>query len=125
LVLYGEICGASVQDLGYGVPAGEYRLFAYDLKVHLPLREGFLDPLTFDEVLKGTGIPVCPVLKIGPFTKDDLNLRLGKTTIPNAEHVREGIVIKPIKSRSDRSLGRVILKAISEDYDMRKGAKDY
>lgn len=35
--------------------------------------------------------------------------------------IREGIVIKPLVERRDETLGRVILKSVSEAYLCRKG----
>lgn len=37
-------------------------------------------------------------------------------------HVREGIVVKPIKERWDQDIGRVFLKLAGEGYLLRKEA---
>lgn len=50
----------------------------------------------------------------------------GKETISgNETNIREGIVIKPIFERVDFSLGRVVLKSVSEEYLLRKGGTEF
>jgi hypothetical protein len=38
-----------------------------------------------------------------------------------AVHVREGIVIRPVKERYEHDIGRVILKSVNEAYLLRGG----
>lgn len=115
--IYGEIVGPKIQDLKYGQLTPKF--FAYDLLV-----DGrFLDPITFKKVAAELKLVVCPELKVGPFTEQDLEMRLGKSTL-DASHLREGVVIKPLVPRWNEEIGRVILKVISEEYLMRNGAKD-
>jgi RNA ligase (TIGR02306 family) len=58
-----------------------------------------------------------PILYVGPYSKQIvLDLMGGETTIPNANHVREGVVIKPLVEQWDRRIGRLILKAVSPEY---------
>jgi RNA ligase (TIGR02306 family) len=126
LALYGEIVGPSVQDLGYGVAPDKLEFYAYDLRLAIDsydFTDLYVPPLEFDEVMNKFGIKQCPVLKIGAFEKQDLDLRSGKSLL--ADHVKEGVVIKPLKPRTDPAVGRLILKLISEEYLTRKGAKDY
>ena len=40
----------------------------------------------------------------------------GPTTVPGAKGIREGIVIRPLKERHVRGLGRLILKVVSNAY---------
>lgn len=126
VAVYGEIVGPSVQDLGYGVPKDKLEFYVYDMRLKskdpsLEFGE-YLAPLKCMELAENVGFKTCPTLKIGEFSDTDLELRSGKSIL--ADHVREGIVIKPLVPRSDSTLGRVILKVISEDYLLRKGAKD-
>ncbi len=115
--IYGEIVGPKVQDLKYGQT--EPTLFVYDIVV-----DGvYVLPAALQDVAQALGLKLVPELKIGPLEEKDFELRLGKSTLDDS-HIREGIVIKPILPRWDQDLGRVILKVISEDYLMRKGAKD-
>ena len=60
----------------------------------------------------------------GPFSKEILpNLAEGKAF--QGEHIREGVVIRPIKERFDYGPGRVILKKINPDYLLRKKGTEF
>lgn len=122
VILFGEIVGKSIQDLQYGhdVPV----FYAYDIAVVGDGVPQYLDFDSFQGVVNQLGIRSVPVLAVGPFSKDLLELKDGKTTL-NDSHVREGIVIETTSPRRDLTLGRVILKAISEAYLLRKGGTDY
>lgn len=117
VAIYGEIAGPRVQDLHYGQKEPE--LFVYDLIVN----GVFLSPRACELMCNALNLRMCPVLKIGPLEEKDFELRKGQSTL--ADHHREGIVIKPLEPRWDPELGRVILKVISEEYLMRKGATDF
>ena len=45
-----------------------------------------------------------------------LVLAEGNSLVPGANHMREGIVVKPIKERTDPEVGRVCLKVVSNAY---------
>ena len=52
-----------------------------------------------------------------PFDLDAvLALAEGSTLIRGANHVREGIVVKPMHERTDPEVGRVCLKVVSNAY---------
>ena len=58
-----------------------------------------------------------PVLYIGPFNWDVISkLVEGQTAVPGAKGIREGIVIRPLKERHVRSLCRLILKVVSNQF---------
>jgi RNA ligase (TIGR02306 family) len=116
VAIYGEIVGQNIQDLNYGFK--EPTLFVYDIKVNgkfLPTKDCF-------ELTQKLNLKHVPVLTTCYFENSLKDLRLGISTL--ADHVREGIVIKPIISRNDPKMGRVIIKVISEDFLMRKNQKD-
>lgn len=117
VAIYGEIVGPKIQDLKYGQT--EPTLFVYDIVVD----HKFLLPQALAGVCQTIGLKSVPELKVGPLTEEDFKMRLGNSVLDDS-HIREGIVIKPLEPRWDQALGRVILKVISEDYLMRKGAKD-
>jgi hypothetical protein len=64
-------------------------------------------------------LPSVPILFQGPWDTSLLTYANGKSSIAN--HTKEGIVIKPVIERFDLTIGRVILKYISEAYLL----KDY
>jgi len=65
----------------------------------------------------GKDLPWVPVLYRGSYDPVKLKeLSNGPSTMPGADHIREGVVIKPVKERYDIKLGRVQLKIVSDDY---------
>lgn len=58
-----------------------------------------------------------PSLGIMPYNFEKLvALADGMSLVPGANNIREGIVIKPLRERYDRKLGRVALKIVSNTY---------
>jgi RNA ligase (TIGR02306 family) len=114
VTLFGELIG--VQDLSYGTPKGELAYLAFDLRV-----DG--EYLSYDEFLplmERFEVPTVPIAYRGPFDYEKIKaLSEGQSMI--AEHVREGVVIRPSTERRDNELGRVILKSVGEGYLTRKG----
>lgn len=110
-VLYGEVYGW-VQALKYGAKAGQLFFSAFDVMEGVEFwdAEKFLaDPYW--------GINRVPSLGIMPFDFEKLKaLADGPSLVKGADNMREGIVIKPIKERKHWSLGRVMLKMVSNAY---------
>lgn len=138
IVFFGEVFGAGVQDLAYGVPQGQIQVRLFDIMI-----DGrYVDHAEFMEIVgaeadwKGSDeegnsifeftseIPMVPILYRGPWRDgiEDLYARDNDTL--SGTNVREGVVIRPIHERSSGKLGRVVLKAISEAYLLRKGGTE-
>lgn len=119
IALYGETYG-NVGDMRYGVvrPEGD-RLALFDA-LDTKARRWF-DVDEFLAFAAGLDLPVVPTLYRGPWDPSLTALAEGKTTMPGADHVREGIVIKPLIERTAH-MGRVFLKLAGEGYLLRKGA---
>lgn len=111
VILFGEVYG-KVQSLRYGIPNG-IGFRAFDLLV-----DGkYLDYPEFIERCASSGVETVPTLYLGPFGLDAIRtLSGGPSTMPNANHIREGVVVKPVAERTDPKIGRVILKYISDSY---------
>lgn len=113
VVVYGEVYGA-VQDLRYGHAPGQVSFAAFDL-----MADGrFLD---FEQAYgMGTagGLPWVPVLEhAAPFDFDRVcELAEGRSLVPGADHVREGVVVSPLAERYDPVVGRVKLKWVGAGY---------
>lgn len=111
--VYGEVYG-QVQDLKYGAAKGEVRFAAFDL-----LRgNGWLGPEEMRALLLAAAVPCVPLL-IGPVPFDFdmlVGLAEGPSAIPGADHVREGIVVRPQSERTHPEVGRVHLKLVSNGY---------
>ncbi|MFN7976285.1 MAG: RNA ligase (ATP) [Acidobacteriota bacterium] len=109
MAVYGEAFGR-VQDLRYGAGKNDIFFRAFDV---LSL-DRWLD---FDEL--AAILPDdrrVPVVFRGPYARALESLAEGPTMISGADHVREGIVIRPVKERTDPELGRVQLKIVSNAY---------
>jgi len=141
-VLYGEVFGVGVQDLQYGLR--ERQLRAFDV---FDMANGrFLDHEDAVRFAREAGVDFVPELHRGPFSAAVLELSSGKTTLGGA-HIREGVVIKPLRERiadvlaeemsassardvdelavEKRVRGRVILKFVSEAYLLREGGTEF
>lgn len=117
IALYGEMFG-TVQDLKYGREGLDLVLFdAMDTRTFR-----YLDRAEFVAIAATVGLPTAPVLYEGPWSAELLALAEGMSTIPGADCIREGFVVKPNVERRDRMLGRVALKVVGEGYLTRKGA---
>lgn len=118
----GEVYGRGVQDLHYGQPNPAFAVF--DAYLGEPRKGRYLEA---DELGDGLGdlLPLVPVLYRGPFSAGKLaELTDGKTSL-KGDHVREGVVVKPLKERESDEFGRVILKSVSGDYLTRRGGTEF
>lgn len=116
--LFGETFGAGIQDLRYGRPGIDFR--AFDLRVD----GAYLDREEFIELMDRFGIERVPTLYEGPYSPEVVAEHTDGTSTM-ADHIREGVVVKPRVERHDDMVGRVVLKSISEDYLTRKGGTEY
>ncbi len=119
VILYGEVFGSRVQNLNYG-QVGTLGFRAFDL-----LADGkFLDSEPFFAACAKFGVPAVPVLYRGPYDLGTIKaLSEGATTLA-ADHIREGVVVKPAQERTDPKVGRVCLKYIGDPYLFAKNVTD-
>jgi RNA ligase (TIGR02306 family) len=106
--IFGEIYGKGIQKLTYDLLEFDVRFF--DLMRDLKY-VGYHEFMAFCQQWQ---LPMAPELYFGPWNKALLEKANGQSTI--ASHIREGIVVKPVQERWDHKVGRVALKAISEQY---------
>ncbi len=116
-VYYGEIYGDGIQkNYSYGCKNGEHKLIVFDLKLQTEESSKFVDPKTFRETALAAGFEVTPELYNGPFNKELVKeLTKGDSVLCPQQKVREGVVIKP-QTETICSMGRKVLKMISEKY---------
>ena len=125
LVVFGETYG--VQDLKYGLGSGEVDFRMFDVYVVSrsvvdDIEERYLNVEECKRFAEETGIKRVPSLYTGPFNYDVLaQYTSGNTQVAKVNQIREGVVIRPLKERYVDTLGRVILKSVSEAYKLRKG----
>ena len=119
VILYGEVFGSKVQNLNYG-QVGRLGFRAFDLLV-----DGkYLNTDIFLSVCSEFGVPTVPVLYRGPYVLETVKaLSEGATTL-EADHIREGVVVKPLHERMDPKVGRVCLKYIGDPYLFAKNITD-
>lgn len=113
--VYGEVFGQVQKGFSYGAKPGEVLFRAFDI---LRPDGRWMDGEQFLAECRTHGIPHVPVLEESfafEFEKV-IEFSVGNTTIPNANHIREGCVVKPTKERWDDRLGRVNLKIINPAY---------
>lgn len=118
-ILYGEVYGDGVQDLKYGHQKGHKEFRAFDIFVD----DKFMDYHHFTVFCEGYGIPMVPTIYKGSWKPALLELANGRSEIA-PDQMREGIVIRPGAERWDDTVGRVILKCISDEYLVRRGGKE-
>lgn len=111
LTVYGEVYGK--QNLKYGLSGNQIGFAAFDL-----LKGN--QWLSWEEILKDAidrELRWAPLLYEGPFDPAlALELAEGDSSIPGANHYREGVVVRPIKERTDIQIGRVQLKIVGNRY---------
>jgi RNA ligase (TIGR02306 family) len=115
VTVLGEVFGCGVQDLQYNQKTPTFRVF--DVMVD----DEYLSSNDKIEFCKKLNLEMVPLLFVGPYSNDIIEkYRDGKDNISNT-NIREGIVIRSTNNRKDVSLGRVMLKAVSPNYLLRKG----
>lgn len=116
IILFGETLG--VQNLKYGANGGHVDFRAFDLAVEVDGRLEFLPYWILKVHMDYVGIPVVPTLFTGDFDEAFLwELSEGRETVTGKEeHIREGLVVRPVENRYDDSIGHVKLKFVSDTY---------
>lgn len=116
--LYGEVFGR-VQELRYGLP-NSIRFAAFD--VAMP-NGSFVNAEKANAMLAEHGIPSVPLLyRSVPYSFDFCAAAAeGESVVPGADHVREGVVVKPLTEMHSAGVGRVIFKCVGGGYLLRKG----
>lgn len=111
IVLFGEIFG-KVQSLRYGMPQGlGYRAFDLMIDGH------YCGRASLREALEAFAVEQVPTIYEGPFSLAKIaEVSNGRSMIVGADHIREGVVVHPVKERHDPATGRVILKYVSDEY---------
>jgi len=118
VAVYGEIAGPGIQGSKFRYGCEVPTFFLYDIQV-----DGkYLDHSDFIRLSTKHEFRRVPILAENIDVQEAFVHVDGKTTLD--EHIREGIVIKPMKEKFDRKLGRVVLKIVSKQY-LLKDMEDY
>ncbi len=114
-ILVGEVFGKGVESLDYGTK--KTRSFrAFDIYVD----GNYHDYDVFAKLCDEFGVERVPVIYRGPFDLAKVKEISGGKTVIGGDHIREGVVVRPAVERRDPAIGRVVLKFISEEYDLSK-----
>jgi len=111
ITVYAEVYGQVQKGFQYGVPQGEARIAVFDL----------LDGNIWMDVEQARDLsqqlPWVPTVATIPYTYQWVcDLAEGMSLISGANHIREGIVVRPMKERVHPRMGRVCLKLVSNAY---------
>ncbi|MDE2425608.1 MAG: hypothetical protein KGO96_06840 [Elusimicrobia bacterium] len=122
MVFYGEVFGP-VQDLKYGKTKDNLGLMFFDI-FDIPNGK-FLDYNELESIIANLSLELVPTLFKGPLKKQLLEpLSEGKSTLAN--HIREGLVVRPTRERINLETSqRIIFKLVSESYLLRKNGTEY
>jgi len=118
VILYGEVFGP-VQFLKYNT-ANKLDIRVFDLFI-----DGkFVDYDVFISLCQNFSVKHVPIVARIPYNlKEVAKFSEGQTLVNDAQHIREGVVVKPIKERNHPKIGRCILKYVSDTYLLGKSAK--
>jgi len=126
VILYGEIYGAvrgGHKSMHYG-KQGTLNFAAFDLKID----GNYIDWDEFEGTCAWFNVPIVPIIDKIKFNFDKIKeLSRGNSILAERngfKHLREGCVVKPIKEREERGIGRVVLKVINEDFLALKEKKE-
>ena len=116
--IYGEIYG--VQDIKYGKKNGDIGLALFAVK-----RNGrFINYYDFIDFCTNYNLTIVPLLYIGEYDKSLLSKYNNADSVLSSDCLMEGIIIQPVKERSDIKMNRVCLKLISDRYLLRKNPSE-
>lgn len=116
-IWYGELYGDGIQKgYNYGCKNGEHKLVVFDLKYQNGTESHYADPFIFRVRAQERGFDIVPELYSGPFNREAIKqLTVGDSVFCPEQKCREGVVIKP-EVETECSIGRKVLKLISEKY---------
>lgn len=111
VIIFGEIYGTQ-KKMRYGIP-GQFGFRLFDIMV---------DGVYWDwdrtaGLAQDCSVEIVPVIYRGPFSLAKIaEISSGSSLIPGADHIREGVVVRPVSERLNEKIGRLILKYVSDDY---------
>jgi RNA ligase (TIGR02306 family) len=128
VIVFGELYGAGIQDMQYGLTGQAVRVF------DISIDHKYIDHDERYGVCEMFDVETAPFLYRGPFSMAKVQeLTDGQTLLCDPSKAgafkgRKGVVIRPIKDRHSKNLpnyGRVLLKSVSVDYLERKNGTEF
>jgi RNA ligase (TIGR02306 family) len=115
LIVYGEVYG-HVGGWDYGVPPGEVRIAIFDI-FDACVDMGWVPHHQALHLMREYKLPQVPrVSDMLPYQFEELERLAEGQTLTGGDHIREGIVVKPLVERCHEEIGRVQLKLVSNAY---------
>jgi len=123
-ILYGEIYGAGIQELEYGM--NDIDVAFFDVKY----KDKYLDSIDYAKFCGERNLPMVPLLYIGEYREEDLIKYTQRSSILafrlcKEDNIAEGCVVKSEKEEYTHTVGRKILKSINPEYLARKNRTEY
>lgn len=111
VVICGEAYGRT-QKMKYGIP-GKVGFRVFDII----LNGRYLDWDETEALLTKFNVECAPILFRGKYSLEKIKeLSKGRSLVPGADHIREGVVVHPVKERRNEKVGRVIFKYVSDEF---------
>lgn len=126
LFIFGELYGGGIQDLGYGEKEPTFR--AFDMHIGTRSAGEYVHYDLLLSMCKAYDVPMVPVLYRGPYDAAKVaELTDGNTVAGNVKQIREGVVVRDVRSSAHyhKRYGRLIAKSVSEAYLLRKNATEF
>jgi RNA ligase (TIGR02306 family) len=121
VIIFDEVYGDGVQDLKYGLTKGKVECRVFDIFAGTR----YMDSDLLINTCARHAVPLAPILYHGPFSMDKVRqFTTSKSTVPGADNIMEGVVVRPVKERTNPLVGRVILKYLFDQYLCRKGGTE-
>ena len=126
VIVFGEIFGAGIQDMDYGVEKGKRGFRVFDISIN----GKYVDFNFLRETCAIHEVEMVPVIYQGPFSLEKIKELTSGPAVAGSHtgkfKGREGVVVKPEYERFDEKLyGRLILKSVCAEYHSRKDAQDF
>jgi RNA ligase (TIGR02306 family) len=124
--IVGEVFGKNVQP-GFDYGLGEVSMNCFDVYDNFRGRGKYIDDELLDLFSELTKVPRVPLVYRGPFSFNIMHVFANdeEKAFSNCKHIREGVIVKPVKERYHPTLGRVALKHRSEKYMMKSTGEEF
>lgn len=123
VVVFGEIYGQVQKGFNYGCAPGEVKFAAFDMFIGNSVQyvtQEWMDQAKMLDTCDRYDIPTAPMIASWHYDPQHIDVLLGlaegKTAIPGADHIREGIVVGGKVTRYDSRTRFNKLKIVSNAY---------
>jgi RNA ligase (TIGR02306 family) len=114
----GKIYG--VQDIKYGLSNGKIKVAIFAVRHN----GRFLDYDEFITFCNQYSLPQVPILYQGTYSWESVAQFNNASSVIDEKSIMEGVIVQPIKERTNPEIGRVVLKLISDRYLLRSGGTE-